>query len=377
LKSGLKLRAPFIGAVALVLLASCGSASTKTSNPETSQSLSRSWDGENWMRDRAEQIGDRPLSQLRIPGTHDAGTFSIPRTGAVIAAAQADTGTAQFAGIPEDFVIGAQLTQNATFTEQFNAGIRYLDFRVVCEPDGMFIVHTFRGMPIADALTEIAAWSTAHSQELILLDVQKNYGCATQMYSGANGAPISGNDLFTQLVVHSFGSALAKRPESPDSKTTLNALVSQGTNVVPFFIDLEYAQRSDVWWLRSSNALPPGAGMTNVWDPITTMPEMFRFLASQGPSYAERGNSQLLLASVATSPMFPKETGIAIWYSDWKAGDQVATLQEFIETTVLPDMPRMVNALARAGYNVLSTDYYNLGNWPDGVSFAQLVVDQN
>jgi len=377
LKSGLKLRAPFIGAVALVLLASCGSASTKTSNPETSQSLSRSWDGENWMRDRAEQIGDRPLSQLRIPGTHDAGTFSIPRTGAVIAAAQADTGTAQFAGIPEDFVIGAQLTQNATFTEQFNAGIRYLDFRVVCEPDGMFIVHTFRGMPIADALTEIAAWSTAHSQELILLDVQKNYGCATQMYSGANGAPISGNDLFTQLVVHSFGSALAKRPESPDSKTTLNALVSQGTNVVPFFIDLEYAQRSDVWWLRSSNALPPGAGMTNVWDPITTMPEMFRFLASQGPSYAERGNSQLLLASVATSPMFPKETGIAIWYSDWKAGDQVATLQEFIETTVLPDMPRMVDALARAGYNVLSTDYYNLGNWPDGVSFAQLVVDQN
>jgi len=117
--------------------------------------------------------------------------------------------------------------------------------------------------------------------------------------------------------------------------------------------------------------------MTNVWDPITTMPEMFRFLAVQGPNYAQRGSSQLLLASVATSPMFPKETGIATWYSDWKAGDQVATLQEFIETTVLPDMPRMVNALARAGYNVLSTDYYNLGNWPDGVSYAQLVVDQN
>lgn len=329
------------------------------------------------MSDRAEQIGDRPLSQLRIPGTHDAGTFSIPRTGAVIAAAQADTGTAQFAGIPEDFVIGAQLTQNATFTEQFNAGIRYLDFRVVCDPDGMFIVHTFRGMPIADALTEIAAWSTAHPKEVIFLDVQKNYGCASQAYSGANGSPISGNDLFTQLVAHTFGSSLAKRSDSSDLKTTLNELVAEGTNVVPFFIDLEFAQRSDVWWLRSSNALPPGAGMTNVWDPITTMPEMFRFLESQGPRYAERGDSQLLLASVATSPMFPKETGIASWYSDWKAGNQVATLQEFIEMTVLPDMQGMIDALARAGYNVLSTDYYNLGNWPDGVSFAQLVADQN
>ena len=371
------MRAFFFGAVALVLLASCGSAATKTSNPKASQAASSSWDGENWMRDRAEHIGDRPLSQLRIPGTHDAGTFSIPRSGAVIAAAQADTGTAQFAGIPEDFVIGAQLTQNTTFTEQFIAGIRYLDFRVVCEPDGMFIVHTFRGMPIVDALTEIAAWTAGHPQEVIFLDVQKNYGCASQMYPGANGVSIMGNDFFTQLVAQSFGSTLAKRAESTDSKTTLNALVSEGTNVVPFFIDLEYAQRSEVWWLRSSNMLPPGAGMTNVWDPITTMPEMFSFLEAQGPNYAERGDSQLFLASVATSPMFPKETGIATWYSDWKAGRQVETLQEFIETTVLPDMPRMIKALAQAGYNVLSTDYFNLGNWHGGISFAQLVADQN
>ena len=339
--------------------------------------MGSSWDGENWMRDRAEQIGDRPLSQLRIPGTHDAGTFSIPRSGAVVAVAQADAGTAQFAGIPEDFVLGTQLTQNTTFTEQFNAGIRYLDFRVVCEPDGMFIVHTFRGMPISDALTEIAAWATKHPQEVIFLDVQKNYGCASQTYSGGNGDSILGNDLFAQLVANSFGSTLAKRPESADSKTTLGSLVSQGTNVVPFFIDLEFAQRSEVWWLRSSNTLPPGAGMTNVWDPIIAMPEMFSFLEAQGPNFAERGDSQLLLASVATSPMFPKETGIAAWYSDWKAGHQVETLQEFIETTVLPDMPRMIEALSQAGYNVLSTDYYNLGNWPGGVSFAQLVADQN
>ena len=37
----------------------------------------------------------------------------------------------------------------------------------------------------------------------------------------------------------------------------------------------------------------------------------------------------------------------------------------------------MIDALVQAGYNVLSTDYYNLGKWPEGVSFAQLVVDQN
>lgn len=339
--------------------------------------MGKSWDGENWMRDLAPQIGDRSLSQLRIPGTHDAGTFSIPLTGAVIASAQGDTGTAQFDGLPEEFVIGAQLTQDTTFTEQFNAGIRYLDFRLVCDPDGMFIVHTFRGMPIADALSEIADWAESHPHEVIFLDVQKNYGCASQTYARENGTTITGNEFFANLVEQVFGIRLAKRPASADSRTTLNSLLSDGTNIVPFFIDLDYAERSDTWWLRAGNSLPPGAGMTNVWDPITTMPEMFAYLDSQGPKYADRGASQLLLASIATSPMFPKETGIAKWYADWKAGTQVGSLREFIETTVLPEMPQMVEALVQAGYNVLSTDFYNLGDWPDGASFAQLVVSQN
>ena len=59
------------------------------------------------------------------------------------------------------------------------------------------------------------------------------------------------------------------------------------------------------------------------------------------------------------------------------AGTQVGSLREFIETTVLPDMPTMVAELSRVGYNVLSTDFYDLGKWPNGISFAQLVVDQN
>ena len=366
-----------LAVIAAVLAALFGSSCSAPKPNSSLNDLRRNWDGARWMENLASVIGDRPINELRVPGTHDAGTFSIPRVGATIATAQGDIGVAQLEGLPQEFVIGAQITQNRTFTEQFDDGIRYLDFRVVCEPDGIFIVHTFRGMPIADALTEIAAWSTAHPQEVVFLDVQENYGCASQMYSGANSEPISGNDLFTKLVDHTFGSTLAKRPESPDSKTTLNALVAEGTNVVPFFIDLEFAQRSDIWWLRSSNALPPGAGMTNVWDPITTMPEMFSFLESQGPRFAERGDSQLLLASVATSPMFPKDTGIAKWYSDWQSGQQVQSLGDFIVDTVLPEMPIMIKALAGAGYNVLSTDFYELGDWPDGASFAQLVVAEN
>ena len=369
--------AAVLASIALILGSGCG-ASDSTSAVNVSRYVEGGdWDGANWMRDLNSVIGDRPLARLRIPGTHDAGTFSIPRRGAVVADAQGDTGTTQFEGVPEDFVLGAQITQDRTFTQQFDDGIRYLDFRLVCDPEGMFIVHTFRGAPVEEALAEIASWSSAHPDEVIFLDVQKNYGCSSQTYVAKGGGAHSGNEAFTELVAIAFGSSLAPRPSSASADTTLNSLVAAKTNVVPFFIDTSFAGSTDMWWLRSSNDLPNGAGMTNIWDPITTMPEMFTFLESEGPKFNSRGSSQLLLASVATSPMFPKETGIAKWYADWKAGAQVGSLREFITKFVLPEMPEMVSSLAGAGYNVLSTDFYELGNWSNGASFAQLVVAQN
>lgn len=334
------------------------------------------WDGANWMRDLAPQVGRLPLSRLVIPGTHDAGTFSIPPKGARIADAQGDTVTSQFTGLPPEFVIGTQVAQGMTWTEQFDAGIRYVDFRVTCEPDGMFIVHTFRGQPIADALREIAAWTVAHPAEVVFLDVQKNYGCATQTYDSL-GRVVSGNDLLTTSIADAFGSSLAPRPPTGDASTTLDELVRAGTNVVPFLIDTPFAESSDVWWFRDGNRLPDGAGMTNVWEPIITMPEMYARLVELGPTFEGRGASQLLLGALTTSPMFPRETGIANWYREWRAGTQVGSLRDFVAERVLPAMPEMIAGAAAAGYNVISTDFPELGAWPGGDSFARLVVEQN
>lgn len=374
----MRLKLVVVAAVVTALIGgSCGASKPTSSEGSSLKDLRRNWDGPHWMENLAGVIGDLPINELRLPGTHDAGTFSIPRTGATIAAAQGDIGVAQLEGLPQEFVIGAQITQDRTFTDQFDDGIRYLDFRVVCDPDGLFIVHTFRGAPVKDALDEIAAWTGLHPQEVVFLDVQKNYGCGVQTYTGVNGVQILGNERLTQMVIDAFGPRLAKRPPFANSPTTLNSLVASGTNVVPFFIDTNFAETSELWWLRAGNALANGAGMTNIWDPITTMPEMFAFLQASGPKFGDRGDSQLLLGSIATSPMFPKDTGIAKWYSDWQGGRQVPSLRDFIAERVLPEMPSMIKALAAAGYNVLSTDFYELGDWPDGATFAQLVVAEN
>lgn len=335
-----------------------------------------SFDPEHWMADLAPQIGGRPLSELRVPGTHDAGTFSISRTDPVLSDAQNDAGTEQFEGIPPLRIADYIYTHDKTFSEQLDLGIRYLDFRLTCDADGMFIVHVFRGEPIADALDEIATWAREHPAEVVFLDVQKNYGCSQQMYD-QGGSQVLGNDAFTALVHDAFGSLLAPRPPDADSDTTLDGLVAAKTNVVAFFIDLPYAQQVDDYWLRTSNALPPGPGLMNVWQAIPTMPEMFSHLVSQGPTYADRGRSQMVLASLTTSPMFPKETGIGTCYRASLEGACVSSLQEFVRDHVLPAMPVMVTAAADAGYNIISTDYFELGDWPQGKTFAQLVVEQN
>jgi hypothetical protein len=334
------------------------------------------FDPEGWMEDLAPQIGDRPLSELRIPGTHDAGTFSLSRTDPVLADAQNDAPTAQFEGIPPLRVADYVYTQSLSFTEQLDLGIRYLDFRLTCDPDGMYIVHVFRGEPIADALDQIAAWADAHPAEVVFVDVQKNYGCVDQTYE-QGGEQVSGNDAFTALVREAFGSRLAPRPADADVVTTLDGLVGAGTNVVAFFIQLDYAEQVEEYWLRTSNALPPGAGLMNVWQPIPTMPEMFAHLVEAGPAFADRGPSQTLLAALTTSPMFPKETGIGNCYHASLEGGCVTSLQEFVVDRVLPGMPVMVAAAAGAGYNFISTDHFELGEWPDGKTFAQLVVEQN
>ena len=328
------------------------------------------------MRNLAPQLGDRPLSELVLPGTHDAGTFSFSINNLRIADRQGDTETAQFQGIPDEFILGAQVTQTQTWQEQLDAGIRYFDFRVVCDPDGLFIVHTFRGQPVAEALSEIAAWTRAHPHEVLLLDVQKNYGC-NELQTTAEGGSQLGNDVLTSMVKEAFGTSLAPRPQSADVRTTLNSLVAAGVNVIPFLVDTEYVAKSDFWWMRAWNVLPEGAGMTNVWEPIVTMPEMFEAMREVGPQYSIKQQSQLLLGSITTSPMFPRDTGIANWYRSWRSGTQRGSLREFVVSEVLPTMPQMVSSLAAAGYNVLSTDFYELGEWPNGESFAQLVVSQN
>lgn len=90
------------------------------------------WDGANWMKNALPIIGNLTLQQITIPGSHDTGTYNL--TDYLIELPDYIVELVELADeldIPviEIFKAWAK-TQDKNYTEQFEAGIRYMDIRV-------------------------------------------------------------------------------------------------------------------------------------------------------------------------------------------------------------------------------------------------------
>lgn len=71
------------------------------------------------------------------------------------------------------------VTQNLTFKEQLESGIRYFDLRVSSKPEEaeieIYYIHGLYGIKVWDGLTEINTFLTNHSTEVVLLDFNHFY----------------------------------------------------------------------------------------------------------------------------------------------------------------------------------------------------------
>ncbi|XP_073398620.1 PI-PLC X domain-containing protein 2 isoform X2 [Dendrobates tinctorius] len=71
------------------------------------------------------------------------------------------------------------VTQNLTFKEQLESGIRYFDLRVSSKPEEaeieIYFIHGLYGIKVWDGLTEINTFLTNHSTEVVLLDFNHFY----------------------------------------------------------------------------------------------------------------------------------------------------------------------------------------------------------
>ena len=163
-------------------MAGCGSSSSAppASRPTVAQASScasshpATWQG--CLVEAQPGFASVPISELALPGSHNAGTYNLDPQGYDIAANSTCTlDTPQNAAVRSVPAPWFQ-TQDETITQQLNQGIRYLDMQVAYNGGGSAtkgwrVAQTLLSQfPLYDYLDEVAAWAKAHRSEMIVVD---------------------------------------------------------------------------------------------------------------------------------------------------------------------------------------------------------------
>lgn len=145
-------------------------------------------DTANWMRDMWPVISPLSVLDLSLPGTHDTLTADLSDT----IADNANDLPPDVADVLHDLVprelIGSFIrkqaqTQGLTVTEQLDAGVRFLDFRMTYTrgPDSVLGKHDWYGLHLVETnqravayFREIQEWLIAHPYEFVVLPLTKH-----------------------------------------------------------------------------------------------------------------------------------------------------------------------------------------------------------
>jgi hypothetical protein len=188
------------------------SAGTALSRPE--KLVSRT----NWMRDLRSEVGDVPLTELTIPGSHDMGTYGISGDSSISSDGLAsDVGCLIGHGVCESYATAQDHDKDAT--EELADGIRYFDLRVCLTDSGAFVTcHGLEAAPLQDILEQTRAFVDSHPGEVVLLDLNHHY------FPGASGNAAAASEaaLIEQTFALPNGGSLLIPPQycTPGDPTT-------------------------------------------------------------------------------------------------------------------------------------------------------------
>lgn len=177
----------------------------------------------NWMGDNISKLGNKSLLDITIPGTHDSGAFNL--TDRLMPGDQPDNieqliWVAEHLFKPVGDVIRAWATsQDRTFTQQLEGGIRYFDVRAGwdAKTNSWRAFHLVIGNPVFDLLREVKTFLDTHPKEIVILEV-----------SHFEGYPTTDNiKELEEGIIDIFGSLLI--PPTTSLKTPVKDLIERGT----------------------------------------------------------------------------------------------------------------------------------------------------
>jgi hypothetical protein len=142
--------------------------------------------GARWMQDSKNDISNKNVTQLIIPGSHIANGYGISSNdkmclGEIESQSYSNNGAIQQTlskestdEINQQLFIDELNTQNFDVSKQLNHGIRYLDIQICRQNDVFYTSNLYLTDKFEDIAEQIKSFLLAHPLEIVILDLDNN-----------------------------------------------------------------------------------------------------------------------------------------------------------------------------------------------------------
>ncbi|XP_060886073.1 PI-PLC X domain-containing protein 1 [Labrus mixtus] len=195
---------------------------------------------QDWMSALPEELWDIPLTNLAIPGSHDAMSYCLDINSPLVPS-ESDAFRlldGLFYCFTRPAIFKWATTQDKSIEEQLSMGIRFFDLRVAHKPkdssSDLYFTHViYTHLTVLETLSSVATWLESHPKEIVIL--------ACSHFEGID-------DRLHQALIFSlkklFGSKLCPRK---DSVPTLRSLWASGYQVILSYECQTAARHRELW----------------------------------------------------------------------------------------------------------------------------------
>jgi hypothetical protein len=203
----------------------------------------------DWMGSVMNIIGTSTLLDLSLPGTHDTLTYDLSTTvseggmdEALRLAELLHKATPVVPDFIEDYIRSGAQCQDLSITQQLDAGMRFLDIRMMLEysdsPSEWYSLHMMQSRaPSLQYFAEIRRWMDAHPSEVVVMWLSKHGNeCAT----GEDQYPkvsVEQKQSFWGEILSVFDGVTADMSQTLLNETSVGTMVKRNHRAVFYVAD--------------------------------------------------------------------------------------------------------------------------------------------